>query len=255
MGFDLSERLWGEVPAGFVRTSKNNRIWALVRQGLEDFVGEFFAGRGKTLSPFHGRDRLSSLRLKSGEALLVRAYRHGGLLRNLTGDFFFTWPPRPFCELVITEEARRRGIPTVEIVAAWIERSAGPFYRGWLATRELTGARDLWAILQGGPHGEGNGREILESVARCLRIMHSRGLYHRDLNLRNILVRDEEGEIKSYIIDLDKAKLFPDEVPPNKAQKNLDRLFRSLSKLDARGRFVSREDWNLLLRFYQEAEG
>lgn len=216
---------------------------------------EFFAGRGKAWSPFFGRDRLSFLRLRNGEALLVRSYRHGGLLRNLTGDLFFTWPPRPFCELAITEEARRRGIPTLEIVAAWIERSTGPFYRAWLATRELAGARDLWTVLQGRPDGERHGLGILESVARCLRTMHSRGLYHRDLNLRNILVRDEGGEIKSYVIDLDKAKLFPGPVPPKKAQKNLDRLFRSLSKLDARGRFVSREDWNLLLRFYREAKG
>ena len=38
--------------------------------------------------------------------------------------------------------------------------------------------------------------------------MHREGVYHADLNLKNILLRVENGAAVSYIIDYDKARLF-----------------------------------------------
>ena len=78
---------------------------------------------------------------------LIRAYRHGGFFRNVATTWFFTWPPRPFRELVLTEELRRRGLRTVEVYAACVSRPAGPFYRGWLITKQLQGAEDLWSAI------------------------------------------------------------------------------------------------------------
>lgn len=84
--------------------------------------------------------------------------------------------------------------------------------------------------------------------------MHRRGVYHGDLNLKNILVRQETDEIKSYIIDFDKASLYLGAVPANKAEKNLRRLYRSACKLDPQKRWFPQKDWDLLLRLYAEAE-
>ena len=228
----------------------------MVREGLEPYLDpEKFAEQWKSekeVSPFQGRERLRFLHLENGETGLVRSYRHGGILRHLTGDLFFTWPPRPFRELAITEEVHQRGIPTLEIFGAWVERVWGPFYRGWLITRELRGADDLWAALQNDLYIETNGKSLLRTVARSLRQMHRRGVYHGDLNLKNILVRREKNEIRSYIIDFDKASLFPREVPPEKAQKNLSRLLRSVCKLDPNRECLSQEDWDLFIRFYRE---
>ena len=231
---------------------------ALVRRGLEAYFdfGKFVRREGAAgeASPFYGRQRLVFFRLKNGETALVRAYRHGGMLRHITGEFFFTWPPRPFKELFLTEEARRRGIPTLEIFAACVERSWGPFYRGWLVSRELNDARDLWNALQRDCHGGANRGALLRAVAQAVRRMHRLGIYHRDLNLKNILLKRGEGGVRSYIIDFDKAKLFPGEVPPGTARRNLNRLLRSARKLDPDGRFLPPEDRNLLLRFYREAD-
>ncbi len=229
----------------------------IVPEGIERFQGleKFFHPETDRETPlFYGRDRLRSLRLENGDRLLIRSYRHGGLLRHVTGDFFFTWPPRPFRELVVTEEARRRGIETPEIFGAGIERVWGPFYRGWLATRELEGGRDLWAALQSGLFGGADRGSWLRAVARSLKQMHRQGLYHGDLNLKNILIqRGESGDFLSYIIDLDQATLFLGEVPPEKAQKNLKRLLQSARKLDPEKRFLSQRDWDLLMHFYREA--
>lgn len=249
-------RVWGDVPAGFKRFSPNRKQMVLVREGLEGCLDpeKFFARPGKEeASPFLGRARLGFFRLPDGEAVVVRSYWHGGLFRRFTGDLFFAWPPRPFRELAVTAEINRRGIPTLEMLAAWVERSWGPFYRGWLVTRELKGARDLWAALQGGFCAEKDARPLLHAVAVSLRRMHLRGVYHRDLNLKNIMVRREGDQIKSYIIDFDKAKLFSGEVPAMEAQKNLRRLLRSICKLDPDRRLFSQANWEFFVRFYREA--
>lgn len=228
----------------------------MVREGLENYLNpeEFLArmGSGEEASPFRGRGRLYLFRLGNGETALVRSYRHGGILRHLTGDFFVTWPPRPFKELAVIEEVRRRGIPTLEVIGAWVERVWGPFYRGWLVTRELRGARDFWAALQSERYGRNSLDSLFQAVARILRRMHRKGIYHGDLNLKNILVRLEENRISSYVIDFDKARLFSSEIPPEKARKNLNRLLRSACKLDPDRQFLSRKDWDRFLKLYWE---
>jgi 3-deoxy-D-manno-octulosonic acid kinase len=169
----------------------------------------------------------------------------------LTGDFFLTWPPRPFRELALTEAARRRGVPTVEVLAAIVESVAGPVYRGWLVTRRLQGARDLWAAAQAEvPDAK---RADWEAAARAVRAMHRCGVDHRDLNLKNILVRSENGSARGYIIDFDKSRLYPGEVLPPRAKNNLDRLERSINKLDPGRRHITAADWDLFLRVYREA--
>ena len=91
-------------------------------------------------SRYHGRGVLRSIVLPDGDMALIRAYRHGGFFRNVATTWFFTWPPRPFRELAVTEELRRRGLRTVEVCAACVSRPAGPFYRGWLITK-ISGRR------------------------------------------------------------------------------------------------------------------
>ena len=254
----VREWVWGDVPAGFRRFSPNRMQMVLVREGLEIYLDpQRFTSHGemaKETALYYGRGKLLSFPLKNGSAALVRVYRHGGLLRQLTGKIFFTWPPRPFRELTTTVEARRRGVPTLEILGACVERVWGPFYRGWLVTRELKGAHDFWAALQNEAYSEKGGMSLLQSVARSVRSMHQQGVYHGDLNLKNIVVRREGDAIKSYLIDFDKARLFSGRVPADSARKNLRRLLRSIGKLDPERRRLSREAWDLFMRFYREAD-
>ncbi len=77
--------------------------------------------------PFYGRSLLPRLRLENGEDVVIRPYFHGGSLNRFTRDMFFTWPPRPFRELVVTTRVRERAIPTLDVLAAGIEMSWGPF--------------------------------------------------------------------------------------------------------------------------------
>ncbi len=250
----LTEKIiWGAVPDGFRKISDNQGNHLIVRQDRADEIDGSICRDNFTSAnqgQYHGRGTLQVIQLVDGETALVRSYRHGGLLRYYTREWFFTWPPRPFRELAITEELRRRDLRTVEVYAACIRRVGGPIYRGWLVTRELRGASDLWAALQSDLPQRCGIRAILKAVAETLRAMHREGVYHADLNLKNILVRFEGGGMEAYLIDFDKARLFLGTLPSELANKNLQRLQRSARKLDPERRYLTAESWDEFLDLY-----
>jgi 3-deoxy-D-manno-octulosonic acid kinase len=248
-------RAWGEIPPGFKKIEDECGSRLILRGDQEGVLSASswdHSANSDGPTGFQGRDRLRVVQLRDGDMVLLRRYRHGGALRRLTGATFFTWPPRPFRELIITEELRRRGIPTVEVYGACVEPVLGPFYRGWLATRAIPGAQDLWAALRSGFVRDTGEEVCLRAVARSVRTLHLEGVYHADLNLKNILVRLENGGVTGYIIDFDKAKLFLGSLPRRLAKRNLDRLLRSVCKLDPERRYFSLDRWDDFLRFYHQ---
>jgi tRNA A-37 threonylcarbamoyl transferase component Bud32 len=249
---------WGGVPPGFKKIIDGHGGLMVIREDVEAFLSLEACTKPNDQDEnrsgaFQGRGRLRTIRLRNHDTALVRGYRHGGLFRHLLGDNFFTWPPRPFRELAITEEVRRRGVPTVEVYAACVKRTWGPFYRGWLVTRHLTDSRDLWQVLRDDFVRNIGIQKVLAAVATSLRGLHREGVYHRDLNLKNILVRRESDQhIRAYIIDFDRAALFLGEVPMSLVQKNLYRLLRSANKLDSKREYFSNRDWESFVNSYHE---
>ena len=199
---------------------------------------------------YFGRAELRAVELADGGQALVRSCRHGGLLRHVTRDWFVSRPPRPFVELAVTALARERGLPAPEILAALVARGIGPWYRGWLVTREIKGSRNLWEALLEGVDGGGK-RALLRQVGYSLRLMHASGIDHADLNLRNILVLDGTLGPEIFIIDFDKARLFEGAVPAARARRNLRRLRRSVDKLDRERVRVRPQDWDVLVDAYE----
>ena len=251
-------RIWGEVPPGFKQITDAHGSRLFVRQDQERFISISLcrdSASQEEPSRFEGREKIRSIKLPDGETALIRSYRHGGLLRYVTGSVFFTWPPRPLRELGVTEELRQRGIRTVEVYGACVEPLVGPLYRGWLITRELKGSQDLWSAFQSGFVRELGVEGVLQAVAQSLRSLHRKGVYHHDLNLKNILVRLEPEGVKGYIIDFDKAKLCFGNLPSGLAKRNMDRLLRSVRKLDPDREYFSATDWHRFVEFYHAADG
>jgi len=243
----------GGIPEGFDRAAPGPALDMLVARGLDatELASRILAAPAV---PAHGQARyfgragLHAVQLPGGDGL-IRSYRHGGVLRGLTGGWFVSRPPRPFVELAVTVAARERGLAAPEVLAALVARGFGPWYRGWLVTRELKNVRDLWGELQREPPLEMK-QAFLRRAGRSLRFMHARGIDHADLNLRNILVGHEGSCPEIHIIDFDKARLFPGPVPAARARRNLRRLLRSVNKLDPDRARLGPDDWSCLLDGY-----
>ncbi len=87
-----------------------------------------------------------------------------------------------------------------------------------------------------------------------VRQMHRVGVYHADLNLKNILIRGDSEKIRAYLIDFDKARLYPHGIPVGQAKRNLKRLLRSARKLDPDRQHLSTEDWDAFMAFYEQGQ-
>ena len=238
------------------------RSFKQVRQGSSvAIVREDFALQVDALDPGHeqqlmegtglvGRGSIKALRgvVLDGSRVVVRHARRGGLLRRIIPDTFFG-RCRPFRELLVAQKAHSLGIPTAEVVAAVRRGVLGPFYRGDVYSKEVTGAVDLLSYLRSADqHADRRSlrakRDTLREAGRIVRMAHDAGLLHADLQLKNILVR-LDGKPAIFLIDLDKGRWYKRLRYPLRMM-NLLRLARSAAKAARSGALISRTD---LLRF------
>jgi tRNA A-37 threonylcarbamoyl transferase component Bud32 len=205
----------------------------------------------------HGRSRITILPLaeRSDERAFVRRCVRGGILGLFLKELYLdARNPRPLQELKVSEHARAHGIPTPEILAVAFERVGLLFYKGAVATREVSASADLQAELGsiGCPvAGEtlAEKRRAIELLGKLVAKMHGAGIRHADLHLKNVLLAREEGVPKLYVLDLDAAKILR---PLSDSVKcaNLLRLYRSVEKVNRRRMVVTRTDVLRFLRSY-----
>jgi tRNA A-37 threonylcarbamoyl transferase component Bud32 len=200
---------------------------------------------GKTHGPGPVRGRGEVLIMPGGQA--IRQYRHGGLLRRLTGDRFL-FGDRPLQEVVVTEAIKSAGIPTLEILAAIRDRGWGGWYRGYLITRFLPTAHDLITFLDR-CQDHRKRQTVIKQAAAAVKTMHGRGIYHADLHLKNFLVKEGKKEVTVYLIDFDKSTITP-HMSPARRIKNLARLDRSAEKLKRQGLRVTSKDKEIFCHAY-----
>jgi tRNA A-37 threonylcarbamoyl transferase component Bud32 len=200
----------------------------LVRRGYEahaSLLGLRGAPEATTGWAGGGRAPHPVAALADGEAAVVRTFRRGGAMRHLNGGRYFLGH-RAFAELRAAETARRAGVRTPLPLAA-TERGAGLGYTAHFATLWIPDARDLVARLA--DPGRDEGHQLLAEAGRQVGRMHGAGVAHPDLNLRNLLVRGAEV----YLLDFDRARVYPGPVPGCQRERDLLRLARSARKLRA----------------------
>lgn len=214
-----------------------------------------YVGRGGCLSTPLGNC--------NNERVVIRRYRHGGLLWILVRDIFWNLN-RPFNELAISEIGLKNGLNTSEVVAIVKQDIFFPFYKAELVTKEIINAFDLINGIRhifsfNGDEGFYNYKKdkgedspgivsdilgdeaikyeilnkkktIIKIIADTVKKMHDIGIYHRDLHLKNILLKKDGDNLMAYIIDMDKAVILS-RMDIMKRLKNLYRLDRSLEKL------------------------
>jgi 3-deoxy-D-manno-octulosonic acid kinase len=193
---------------------------------------------------------------KGNERIVIRHYRRGGKIQKLTSDLYWG-ASRPLRELWIGYHAMVKGIPTAEILAACHTRIFWRFHRGDLISREIRNGKDLATYLKSLPrHLTGEKllqkRKVIEIVGKLIRNMHDVGIFHGDLNLKNIVIQiNDSRRIKGYILDFDKS-FIKSNLNKNLRIRNLLRLNRSVEKFKATGLPITRTDViRFLISYYQ----
>lgn len=241
-------RLQHLLPPGFSLTPKGKAI-LIVRAGWERILlplggksREELAAVAPGAEYLRGRGRPLVLKIE-GKRLVIRRYRHGGLLRGLTGELL-AGGGRPLRELAVLERARTDGIPVPLALGVFLYPALAGTVRGELVTECIPDSADLLSMLQGARASSGEAAEIIRPAGRLIARAHQAGLYHADLNLKNILIRKSASGTEAYLLDLDRSFFRPQLSRPEKA-RNLLRLYRSYLKMA----FPERADPRPALRF------
>ncbi len=231
---------------------------SLVRLGVLNPKSLLARSMASGHSRFTGRGTLVSLPLDeaAGACVVVKQCLRGGLIRHLSSDLF-CGGNRPFDEMRANRTIIERGVKTTEVIAAVQERVFGPLYRAYLFSLELTGCSDLTTYLSllQGKSCEQRFRAkagIFEALAHAFSAMHRSGIYHRDLHLKNVLLREATSAPapEVFIIDFDRAKV-KSTLHPKEKLNNLMRFNRSIEKFRVfSGGTVTRGDQMRLCRAY-----
>lgn len=158
--------------------------------------------------------------------VVLRHYLRGGWVARVSRQsYFFTgvMNSRPFREYHVLVELCAKSLPVPRPVAALCQQH-GLLSSGAIMTACIPNAKTLADILTAGKVAEG----VFAKVGSCIRKFHDAGVWHADLNVRNILL-DEDLDV--YLIDFDRARFNP--AKPVNGKGNLKRLKRSFEKVRA----------------------
>jgi 3-deoxy-D-manno-octulosonic acid kinase len=192
-----------------------------------------------------------------GDSLwVIRRYWRGGGMRFLEDRHLRLGSPRPVRESWASHTLRSRDIPTPAVVAAGIYPS-GIFHRADLVTEFVPDAVDLSALLFDAPEPWGSDPDLrLGALARVGVLVHRlarAGGQHPDLNARNLLASLVKGDVRPWVIDLDRCRVSGRPVP---VRPLLERLERSAHKIGEQlGAFWPAEAWGILKRGAEGGDG
>jgi len=226
--------------------------WAIVYDsslmdvpGLAYFDVDFWRSRQAVSGEAIGRGSAWFIETAHGPVVL-RHYLRGGWAATLSRkSYFFTGVPRsrPFREYHLLAELYALGLPVPRPVAALCEHH-GLISTGAIMMACITSSKTLADLLVSDDHAEG----LWASVGKCIRKFHDAGVWHADLNARNILL---DSDFQVFLIDFDRARFRPEK--PVNGEGNLKRLKRSLLKLwPANNRSSLQLAWTELKTAYDE---
>lgn len=176
----------------------------------------------------------------SGMDLVLKHYHRGGVVSKIFKDRYLGFrveQTRAWREFIMLKKMCELGLPVPRPVAARVEMKKF-IYTADLITQRIMNVRTLVDALI----AEGDNLCLWKNVGRCVRKFHDLGVYHHDLNARNILIG---ADMNVHMIDFDHCEFRSG----GKWQSlNMLRLKRSLKKTSnyAKKPFYSDEKWKIL---------
>lgn len=208
------------------------------------FEPEYWRTQNALLGVAQGRGAACIFR-NQNKIFVLRHYHRGGLMANLNKDRYY-WSgleqTRAWHEWYLLAEMFQQGLPVPQPVAARVQRH-GLFYSADLVMLCLPDVTPLADLLMQAVMPERQWQLIGATIKR----FHQAGIYHADLNARNILLDQAENV---FLIDFDKGERRASNT--SWQQVNLTRLRRSLHKfVSAESQFYFDEkSWQCLLAGY-----
>lgn len=144
----------------------------------------------------------------------------------------------------------RRGIPCPKAFGLYEKMAFGIPHRSHLVTEFLEGTQSLLNFLEKIFVGltREEKKSFLHALAKLVASLHREGLYHRDLQTRNILVRERApAGWELFVIDLESVR--------PRVRLGIKRRLRNLMQLNDCPRTASRADRLRFLRAYEKEMG
>lgn len=177
--------------------------------------------------------------------MVLRHYLRGGYVAKFCRSAYaYTGEDRTrsFAEFRLLSRLRDLNLPVPEPVAAYYRRLNVFVYEAAILIGRIENVVPLGDCVT--ELSDNDWRRL----GQLLRRFHDAGVNHADLNCFNILMQVQSF----YVIDFDKGRI--ESSRPQGAswrQRNLDRLYRSLAKLDS-GTFDLKSRWQALASGYAE---
>ena len=122
---------------------------------------------------------------------------------------------------------KKMKVPTIDPVLYLEKRVWGVLLSSYIAfpyIEKSASLLDAWPNLD-----EQRRYKLILALAEIFGKMHSMGLYHGDLNWRNILVQDHPNEIILLLIDLDRS-VYKGEFNKKLASNDLSHFYRDMER-------------------------
>lgn len=187
----------------------------------EYFKPEYWQQQQAVIGQSKGRNTAWFIQYQQTK-LVLRHYYRGGLVGKLLSDQFFITPvnhSRAMQEFTLLRRMHGMGLPVPRPVAASYQQQ-GLIYRASIIIELVPYSQDLATVMSQRQLTAQEWQNVGQTIAK----FHQQGVYHSDLNCRNILL-DDNGKV--WLIDFDKCELRQ---AGAWQQQNLQRLQRSLLK-------------------------
>jgi hypothetical protein len=190
------------------------------------------AARDLAARPLEGRGVAYAITLlASGDSVVVRRNRHGGLLATMTGTLFVP-PSRAPYELSVSLRLAKAGVRTPAVVMYALERVHGLFCHADVVTSEIADSRDLSTYMRA---SEPNRAAAWSAARELVATLNAAGARHHDLNVKNILLARRADGLQAWLLDVDRV-VFGGPDAESVRTGNARRLLRSALKWrDERG--------------------
>lgn len=186
------------------------------------FEPDYWVQAGAVAGKAKGRGNTLLLDTPFGPAVL-RQYLRGGFVSRFSRDryLYLGYPrSRPVAEANLLARLFNLGLPVPEVLGALCQRR-GLIYSGALLTSRISEAVPLADLLGDFSHEY----SMWFAIGVCIRHFHDQGVWHADLNVRNILI---DGQKRVWLIDFDRARML--QAGHRALAGNLQRLQRSVRK-------------------------